>query len=242
MTGAEATEPLRAVLLDAFGTLVTMQAPGPHLRRELAERGIEVTEEAAAAAFSAEIRYYLAHHLEGRDAASLDDLRDRCAGVLAGALEVEGLAPATARAAMLASLRFSAYPDAAPALTALRERGLAIVVASNWDSSLGEVIERTGLGSLVDGVVASADVGVVKPAPELFAAALELAGVPASRALHVGDSPANDVAGAHAAGLRAVLVVRDDAMSAAVRAHDSAPAGSVSTPTVGDLRELASVL
>jgi FMN phosphatase YigB (HAD superfamily) len=61
--------------------------------------------------------------------------------------------------------------------------------------------------------VASAELGRAKPDPAAFASALELAGVPAAAALHAGDSPREDVEGALAAGLRAVLVARDGAAS-----------------------------
>jgi 2-haloalkanoic acid dehalogenase type II len=194
------------VLLDSFGTLVSMEPPGPRLAAALG-----VSEERAEAAFKAEIAYYLEHHVEGRDEASLADLRDRCARVLWEALGEEAalLGLRGARAAMLDAIRFHPYPDAAPALSALRERGLRLVVASNWDCSLPEVLRRAGLAELVDGVVASATVGADKPAPALFEAALELAGCEASDAVHVGDSPSADVAGAAAAGIRPVLLQRD---------------------------------
>ena len=237
----EATERIEAVLLDAFGTLVTIEPPGPHLRSELAARGVSVGEAAAASAFRAEIGYYLAHHLEGCDAPSLERLRDRCAEVIVAALDAPVELP-IARAAMLASIRFSAFGDAAPALRDLRRRGLRLVVASNWDVSLAEVLERAGLGELVDGVVASAEVGAPKPARELFDAALERAGVGASRALHVGDSIAGDVEGARAAGLRAVLIERPDPLGASVRALAEPPSAPADVATIGDLRELRSLV
>jgi putative hydrolase of the HAD superfamily len=199
---------LDAVLLDAFGTLVAMDPPGPRLHAELAARGFDVSAEATASAFRAEIAYYLDHQLEGRDAASLDDLRDRCAEVLREALGLPGLDRPTARAALLAAIRFRPFSDAAPALTELRERGLRLVVASNWDCSLPDALGDAGLLELVDGVVSSAEAGVRKPDARLFVLALERAGVAAERAVHVGDSPANDVAGAAAAGIRAVLLRR----------------------------------
>jgi putative hydrolase of the HAD superfamily len=149
------------------------------------------------------------HHAEGRDEGSLSELRDRCAAVVYEAL---GSPPdfglAEVRAAMLDSIRFSAFPDAAPALRALRERGLRLVVASNWDCSLPEVLARVGLLELVDGVVASAVVGADKPAAAVFEAALSVAGCDAAEAVHVGDSPSKDVAGARAAGIRAILIDR----------------------------------
>jgi putative hydrolase of the HAD superfamily len=95
-------------------------------------------------------------------------------------------------------------------LTALRERGSALVVVSNWDVSLHDVLAQTGLRALVDAVVTSAELGVAKPDPAIFAHALELAGgVPPQDALHAGDDLAADVDGARAAGIEPVLVARD---------------------------------
>jgi putative hydrolase of the HAD superfamily len=196
--------PRRAVSLDALGTLVELEPPAPKLVAALGERGVEIAPEDAERAFRAEIAYYLEHHLEGRDARSLDDLRDRCAAVLEAELGVGGL-----REAMLASLRFRAFADAAPALGELRSRGLALVVVSNWDCSLPGVLEEAGLLGLVDGVVSSAEAGAAKPDPAPFRRGLELAGVAPAESLHVGDSQRNDVDGARAAGVEAVLLARD---------------------------------
>ena len=109
---------------------------------------------------------------------------------------------------MLGALRFSAFEDAAPALVELRSRGLALVVVSNWDCSLPEVLAAAELATLVDGVVSSAEAGAAKPDPAPFRRGLELAGVTADQALHVGDSPENDLAGARAAGVSGVLLTR----------------------------------
>ncbi len=201
---------IRAVTIDALGTLVRMQPPGPRLRVQLRERaGVEVSEEQATAGFAAEIRYYLDHHLEGRDPDSLDALRDRCAGVLRTALGIEDVELRLVREALLASLHFDAFDDAAAALGKLRSRGLRVVAASNWDASLPDVLERTGLASLLDGVVSSAGAGAAKPDPALFEAALEIAGAAPGEALHVGDRLDKDIEGALALGMRAALLVRD---------------------------------
>jgi putative hydrolase of the HAD superfamily len=201
-----AVQPTRAVLLDALGTLLHFEPPAPHLRAALRERGIEVSQAAAEAAIRDEIAYYRAHLQEGRDAASLADLRRRSAEAMRPALGVDG----DLTDALLASLRFRAYPDAAPALLALRARGLAIVVVSNWDHSLHERLEETGLAPLVDGAVASAELGHAKPERAIFEHALALCGAAPEAALHAGDSPREDVEGALAAGLRAVLVARGE--------------------------------
>jgi putative hydrolase of the HAD superfamily len=197
---------IRAVLLDALGTLVNFEPPAPLLRDALRDRlGVEVTAEAAAAAIKAEIAYYRAHLHEGRDAGSLADLRRRSADAMRPALGID----ADLTDVLLAALRFRAYPDAAPALAALRELDLTLVVVSNWDHSLHERLHETGLAPLVDGAVASAELGHAKPDRAIFEHALGLVGADAGAAVHVGDSPREDVEGALAAGLRAVLVARD---------------------------------
>ena len=111
-------------------------------------------------------------------------------------------------AGLMEALRFFAYPDAVPALSALREAGIRTVVVSNWDASLHERLSETGLAVLVDGALASAEVGAAKPDGAIFAAALELAGTAPHEAWHVGDSVEADVEGARAAGLTAVLIDR----------------------------------
>jgi 2-haloalkanoic acid dehalogenase type II len=231
---------LDAVLLDAFGTLVEMEPPAPLLRSALAARGFEIDLERAGAAFGAEIGYYLEHQLEGRDPESLDDLRDRCADVLREALGLPGLDHAEAREVMLASIRFGAFADSAPALRELRGRGLRLVVTSNWDCSLDGVLADAGLLDLVDGVVSSATAGVRKPDPRLFAQALELAGCPAERAVHVGDSPSGDVGGATAAGIRAVLLQRGGERLDGVPAD--AGDGTAAAAVIASLAELPGVL
>jgi len=204
---------VKAVLLDVLGTLVELEAPAPALREEIERRtGVDVGDQRAEAAFAAEISYYLAHHLDGRDMDALEDLRDRCTEEIRRTLALDDLDHATARAAMLAALRFRAFPDALPLLGALRGRGVSVVAASNWDASLPEALERTGLAPYIDGAVSSAVVGAAKPDPAVFRRALELAGCEAAEAFHVGDSPQGDVDGARAAGIRVALLDRRGVM------------------------------
>lgn len=199
------------MLLDALGTLVRLEPPAPRLRAELAERfGVEVSEAEAARALGAEIAYYRTHLDEGSDPARLVALRARCAEVLKAALPPsERLGAVDLTEALLASLRFTAYPDVRPALVRARERRVRLVVASNWDVSLHGVLSGLALAPLLDGIVTSAEAGARKPAPAIFARALQLAGVRAGEAIHVGDSLEEDVAGARRAGIAPVLVRRD---------------------------------
>src|SRR4051794_7488862 len=202
---------MRAILLDALGTLIGFEPPAPHLHSELHARGYRISRAQADRAIRDEITYYRAHLHEGRDPGSLYDLRLRCADAMA----LDGVPREAAFDALLASLRFFAYPDSAPALIALRERGLRLVVVSNWDWSLHERLAETGLTPLLDGAVASAEVGAAKPDPAIFGRALEIAGT--RDAWHVGDSPEADVEGARAAGLHPVLISRDAPAPGAIR-------------------------
>jgi putative hydrolase of the HAD superfamily len=179
----------RAVLLDALGTLIELliEAEGP-----------------LAAAFGAEMAYYRDHAHTARDADSLADLRRRCAALLSREAGRE-----VSVDEMMAAIRFRAYPDAVPALEALRERGLRLACVSNWDYALGEVLERCGLGGRFDVVVTSAGAGARKPDPRIFAIALEALGCAPTEAVHVGDTATEDVEGARAAGIRALLIDRD---------------------------------
>lgn len=206
-----ARAPVRAVLLDGMGTLLTLDRPVERLRRELRDRaGLAVSETATRDALAAEIAYYRRHHDEGRDRGSLAGLRRRCAAVLRDALPGgDGVALEDATAALLAALRFRAFRDAVPALRTLRARGIRLVVVSNWDVSLRAALDQAGLGPLLHGAISSAELGVAKPDPALFRHALTLAGVPAADALHVGDTPELDVVGARAAGIEVVLLLRD---------------------------------
>ena len=190
---------LRAILVDALGTLVELEPPWRHLAAQL---GI-AEDERLVGAFRAEMAYYREHAHEGRDAATLAELRAQCAAVLSEKLGREVGVPW-----LMASIRFRAFDDAPPALMQLRDRGLRLVCVSNWDYALPEVLERVGVLPLLDGVITSAAVGARKPDPRIFHEALEVAGCSAEEALHVGDSSEEDVAGAEAAGVRAVLLDR----------------------------------
>ena len=105
----------RAILIDALGTLVELEPPWLHLAREL---GTE-PDERLVRAVRAEMAYYREHSHEGRDRASLDELRTRCAEVLSRELDHEITVET-----MMSTIRFRAFPDAAPALAGLRARGL----------------------------------------------------------------------------------------------------------------------
>ncbi|MCW3013791.1 MAG: family hydrolase [Solirubrobacterales bacterium] len=237
MNLAPPTPAARAVLLDALGTLIGLEQPAPHLRAELAARGIHVTAARAAAAMRAEMAHYRAEHHRGGTPEGLVALRRECAGLMAAALgpPAARLDAAQLQEVLLASLHFFAYPEVPGVLRHLRAAGRRLVICSNWDLSLYEVLAATGLDVLVDGVVVSAVEGIAKPDPGLLHRALRLAGVPAAEAVHVGDSVAADVRGAHAAGVRPVLVRRSANEVGSADEDGRAPAH---VPVIADLEGL----
>ncbi len=213
LRGSQAIMHRRALFVDAMGTLVTLQEPVTRLVAVLRDQlGARVSEAEARAALRAEIAHYRGHMAQAGDQRGLAGLRAACAAVLWDALpRLPELARADAEVrtgVLLAALRFTAFPDARPLLQRARDAGARVIVISNWDVSLDDVLGRTGLAPLLDGVVVSAVVGAAKPSPVIFDRALELAGVAAPDCLHVGDSLAEDVAGARASGIEAVLLDR----------------------------------
>jgi putative hydrolase of the HAD superfamily len=205
---------LRAILLDAHGTLLELEPPAPALRRLMAERfGLEISPVAAQRAIAQEVSYYRSHLQEGHDDPSVDELRGRCSHVLRQALAAEHVLDHIGAdeftQTLLAALQFRPYPEVREVLARLRQRGLRLVVASNWDASLPHTLRALDLLEQVDGVVTSAQCQAPKPEPGVFRRALELAGASPDEALHVGDSWEEDVLGAQRIGIRSILIARD---------------------------------
>jgi len=106
-------------------------------------------------------------------------------------------------------------PDARTTLAVLRTRGYRLGLISNtpWgtpDYLWTGQLERFGLAEFFEVACFSSHVGFRKPDPRIFRSALDALGVPANRAVFVGDEPEADIAGARAAGLRAVWIDRAD--------------------------------
>jgi putative hydrolase of the HAD superfamily len=200
-----------AISFDAMGTLIELDPPAPHIARAL-----RIPLADAERAIAAEISYYRAHLDEGRDAGTVADLRRRCARVLADELSIDD----DLTDVLLGSLRFNVFADAMPALRRLRDGGSRLVVVSNWDVSLHEVLAGLGIAPLLDAIVTSAEAGVRKPHPGIF----KVVRWPIDR--HVGDSVGEDVAGARAAGIEPVLI------------HRAGGRGPTGVTTIASLAEL----
>lgn len=100
-------------------------------------------------------------------------------------------------------------PGAFECLGALRARGDTTIIVTNGSSGQQHgKIDTLGFGELVDGIVVSGDLGVKKPAPEIFEAAAELGRFSLRDAWMVGDSPRHDIDGARRLGMRTAWLSR----------------------------------
>jgi putative hydrolase of the HAD superfamily len=102
---------------------------------------------------------------------------------------------------------FSLYEDSLPVLEELRRHGLRIGLVSNGQRDLEEFAAHHALE--VDAIVGSKAHGRTKPHPSIFVAALRALEASPAEAAMVGDSFEDDIEGARALGIRAILLDRD---------------------------------
>jgi putative hydrolase of the HAD superfamily len=100
------------------------------------------------------------------------------------------------------------FDDVLPTLERLTEMGYRLGLISNFEEWLEEMLVELEVGHLFDVSIISGTEGMEKPDPEIYRRALAKAGVNASAAVHVGDSPANDITPAADVGIAAVLLDR----------------------------------
>ena len=107
---------------------------------------------------------------------------------------------------------FQLRPGVVETLQALRERGLHVGMVSNIDEDqLAHLLEVAGVRPYFDSLLSSEAAGACKPHAAIFEEALRRAGCAPGEALFVGDTLAQDIAGANAMGMRSVLIWhRDD--------------------------------
>jgi HAD superfamily hydrolase (TIGR01549 family) len=124
---------------------------------------------------------------------------------------------------------YRVFPDVNRTMQRLREAGVLCAVISNADDDVTEFCARLQFAHELNLIVTSALVGYEKPDVRTFQAALESLDVAGPDALHIGDQPRSDVAGAQATGMRACLIDR-------YHRHDPA---SHSVPVFQTLDDLA---
>ncbi len=205
---------IRAVFFDAVGTLLFPRVPVSRTYAECAKRyGLELDEPHVRSAF----RRAFAHEEKQdiQDNGRTDEARERARWQSI----VNKVLPVADREGCFAELwngfsqpsAWAVNPEASTVLTQLARRGLILGVASNFDSRLFSLVGQIPeLANIRDRCVVSSVVGWRKPAPRFFEAVVRAADVPAQCILFVGDDLRNDVQGAMAAGLRAILYDPDE--------------------------------
>ena len=109
--------------------------------------------------------------------------------------------------AELITSRTTVCPDTVPFLEAVRADGIRVALVSNCAPNTRPMLAAKGLLGLADAAILSCEVGVAKPAPEIYQIALTELGVLAVEAVFLDDQP-RFCAGAAAVGIRAIQVVR----------------------------------
>ncbi|WP_025130877.1 HAD family hydrolase [Pseudomonas sp. PH1b] len=91
------------------------------------------------------------------------------------------------------------FPEVLPTLEALANHfALGVVTNGNAD------VRRLGLADYFKFALCAEDIGIAKPDARLFQEALQRGGATPDTAVHIGDHPGDDIAGAQQAGLRAI--------------------------------------
>jgi putative hydrolase of the HAD superfamily len=107
---------------------------------------------------------------------------------------------------------WTVFDDAVPGLRAVRDAGLGVVVLTNGNAEHQRFkLDRMGLADEIDVLITGDTLPAGKPDPRAFAHALERVGATAADVVMVGDSLENDIYGAQAVGIQAVLIDRNDA-------------------------------
>jgi putative hydrolase of the HAD superfamily len=208
---------IRAVLLDAVGTLLRLREPvGETYARLGAAHGVRIAawrlEDAfrrvRAATPPLDFGELSAAEIPGRERQAWRALV-RGTFLAADAAQRPGDFDACFEALwrhFASTAAWALRPGAAEALAALRASGRRTAVVSNFDHRLPRILAGLGVAGLLDAVVLPMDAGAAKPDPRPFRLALERLGATPGEAACVGDDRERDLAAARALGLHAVDV------------------------------------
>jgi putative hydrolase of the HAD superfamily len=201
---------IRAIYFDAVGTLIHPEPPAAVAYAEAARLfGSRHSAQAIAARFAAAFAGQEAIDRANRWVTSEEREHARWRAIVAEVLD-DALDPDGCFEFLY---RHFARPEAwrseagaEEALGELEARGYQLGLASNFDARLHEVAKGLApLKRFVDNIVVSSEVGHRKPARAFFEALATRTGFAATQILHVGDDPDNDLAGAAALGMPAIL-------------------------------------
>lgn len=191
LQGPPGLSSIKAVALDAFGTIVYIADPRKPYRRllEIGERG--------------------GRPILPSDPATIMSMR----GDLLAAADTLGIALTRQQQLKLLddveaeATSVIVFPETLAVLEELRAAGKRLVVVSNLSQPYGDRLKQI-IGPAVDAYVLSYEVGAVKPDPRIYQAATEACGCAPESILFVGDTPMADLDGPRSAGMQARLIDR----------------------------------
>jgi putative hydrolase of the HAD superfamily len=193
--------PPRALILDLWQTLVPLPDEVKQEAFGAAARALGENPDSLALLWNASRQ-----NRETRPLSTyLDDLRRSSGRPWTDAM-LENLA--TARLRIHGAMFRQPCPGALRLLSAAKSRALPIAVVSNASSDVRTMFDASPLAEFVDSLILSAEVGVTKPHPAIYLQAAEALNVPAERCVYLGDGNDEELSGAAAVGMTAVLIDR----------------------------------
>jgi len=209
---------IKAVFFDWFNTLARFDPPREELHSQvLGEFGIRVSPQKLMPGVFAADDYWFEENaklsLRERSHQQLKELHIHYQEIVLAEVGVsvsrELLLKIVGRVYELAKgMTFALFDDVIPVLSTLKQRGLTLGLLTNLAKDMEPVCHKLGLEPYIDFTVTSEEVGVSKPHPLIFLAALEQAKVNAVEAIHVGDQYNLDVVGARGVGITPILIDR----------------------------------
>ncbi len=207
------------LFFDAVGTLFGLRHPPGHTYARFAQAaGIAVEPDAVARAFPGAWQgagapdYQNAHDEAAREAVD----RRWWRGIVQESLTQAGATFSQEALTTCFDALFAHYGtvdpwmvyEETPDILAALQSEYRLAVLSNFDQRLVTVMRALGLANYFEAILYSSALGASKPARLAFEKALAHLGVPATRALHVGDDPHKDAHGASEVGLQSYLLDR----------------------------------
>ena len=207
---------IKAIFFDFYNTLVRFWPPLDQIQQaSCQEFGFQIDAEAISFGYSvADLYFNRENELKPLATRTEDDRLEFFARYEQILLDNAGLSVTLDLARQIWQIAISvpkdfiAFDDTVGSLERLKNQGYRLGVISNLRRDMDKLCSDLRMAPYLDFCLTSAEVGVEKPDPAIFVAALERAGVSPTEAVHVGDQPRSDLVGARGAGLHAVLLDR----------------------------------
>jgi HAD superfamily hydrolase (TIGR01549 family) len=211
---------IKAVFFDWFDTLACYNPPREELySRAFKECGIEVSLRDIHKGLMAADRYYFAQ-VSNKVFTKSQNFTDRVSEFVfyPQSIAVEAaltISPEIQLKIVMQVLQnfnnsFILFKDTLPIFKVIKNLGLLSGIITNADEKIINLVRDLGLNNYIEIIITSQKIGVEKPSPRIFMAALEQAKVNSSEAIYVGDQYQSDILGAGGVGMQAILLDRYD--------------------------------